>query len=98
MAFEFLRSESSASPIEKEIEATNGVTYNHGCLVSYDPTTGKGVTTTAKPEFVYSGKDVVASTGDKLACVVVLPEYEFETLLSASGALWLAAFVFFSNC
>ena len=86
MAFEFLRSENSASPIEKEIEATNGVTYKHGCLVSYDSTTGKAVTTTAKPEFVYAGKDTVAKTGDKLACIVCFPEYEWETLLSASGS------------
>ena len=86
MAFEFLRSESSATPIEKEIEATNATTYNHGCLVNYDPTTGKAITTTGTPEFIYTGKDIVAKTGDKLACVVVLPEYEFETLLSASGS------------
>ena len=86
MAFEFFRSENSASPIEKEIEATNGVTYKHGCLVSYDGSTGKAVTTTAKPEFVYSGKDIVAKTGDKLACTVVFPEYEWETMLSASGS------------
>ena len=52
MAFEFLRSENSASPIEKEVEATNATTYKHGCLVNYDPTTGKAITTTGKPEFV----------------------------------------------
>ena len=86
MAFEFLRSESSATPIEKEIEATNGVTYNHGCLVAFDGSTGKAVTTTGNPEFVYNGKDTVAKTGDKLACTVVLPEYEWETMLSASGS------------
>jgi len=88
MAFEFLRSENSASPIEKEIEATNGTTYNHGCLVSFDASTGKAVVTsgTTKPEFVYAGKDITAKTGDKLACVVVLPEYEFETMLSATCA------------
>ena len=86
MAFEFLRSENSASPIEKEVEATNATTYNHGCLVNYDPSTGKAITTTGKPEFVYTGKDIVAKTGDKLACVVVFPEYEFETVLSATCA------------
>lgn len=86
MAFEFLRSENSASPIEKEVEATNGVTYTHGCLVAFDGTTGKAVTTTGNPEFVYAGKDIVAKTGDKLACVVCFPEYEWETMLSASGS------------
>ena len=86
MAFEFFRSENSASPIEKEVEATNGTTYNHGCLINYDSTTGKAVTTTGKPEFVYAGKDIVAKTGDKLACVVCFPEYEWETMLSASGS------------
>ena len=29
MAFEFLRAENNASPIEKEIVATNATTYNH---------------------------------------------------------------------
>ena len=85
MAFEFFRSESSASPIEKEIEATNGVTYKHGCLVSYG-SAGTATTTTAKPEFVYVGKDIVAKTGDKLACTVVFPEDEYITYLSASGS------------
>lgn len=87
MAFEFFRSETSASPIEKEIEATNGTTYNHGCLVSYG-TAGTAVVTsgTNKPEFVYTGKDITAKTGDMLACTVVFPEYEWETYLSASGA------------
>ena len=85
MAFEFLRSENSASPIEKEVEATNGVTYEHGCLLVYGAD-GTVTTTTAKPEFVYTGKDIVAKTGDKLAVQVVFPEYEYETMLSASGS------------
>ena len=85
MAFEFLRAENDASPIEKEIEATNGVTYNHGCLVKFGDA-GTATTTTNSPEFVYVGKDIVAKTGDKLAVQVVLPEYEYETMLSASGS------------
>jgi len=85
MAFEFLRAENDAAPIEKEIEATNGVTYNHGCLLVYG-SAGTATTTTAKPEFVYTGKDVIAKTGDKLACVVAFPDYEFATYLSASGS------------
>ena len=86
MAFEFLRSENNASPIEKEIVATNGTTYSHGELVSYG-SAGTAVVTsgTAVPEFVYVGKDITAKTGDVLAVVPVLPEYEFETTLSAAG-------------
>ena len=85
MAFEFLRSENSASPIEKEIVATNGTTYEHGCLLAYG-SDGTAVKTTGKPEFVYAGKEITAKTGDKLACVVAFPEYEWETMLSASGS------------
>lgn len=85
MAFEFFRSENDASPIEKEIEATNGVTYTHGCLLVYG-SAGTATTTTAKPEFVYTGKNTVAKTGDKLAVQVVFPEDEYMTFLSASGA------------
>jgi len=86
MAFEFLRSETSASPIEKEIEATNGTTYTHGCAVSYGSSgTATLVTGTSKPEFIYTGKDITATTGDMLACTVVFPEYEWETYLAATG-------------
>lgn len=91
MAFEFLRSENNASPIEKEIVATNATTYNHGCLVSYG-SAGTAVATsgTAVPEFVYVGKTITAKTGDVLAVVPVLPEYEFETTLSAPGTTLVA--------
>lgn len=85
MAFEFLRAENDASPIEKEIVATNAVTYNHGCLVAFG-TAGTAVTSTGNAEFVYVGKDTVAKTGDVLAVVPVLPEYEFETTFSADGS------------
>lgn len=85
MAFEFLRAENDASPIEKEITATNAVTYEHGCLVAFG-SAGTAVTTTNNAEFVYVGKTTVASTGDKLAVVPVLPEYEFETTFSANAA------------
>lgn len=86
MAFEFFRSENSAAPIEKEVVAKNGVTYNHGCLLVLEGSSGTATTTTNTPEFVYAGKSFVAKTGDKLAVQVVLPEYEWETLLSASGS------------
>lgn len=86
MAFEFIRPENDAAPIEKELVATNGVTFNHGCLVAYGSAgTANAVSGTAKPEYVYAGKDIVAKTGDKIACIPVLPEYEFETTLSAAG-------------
>jgi len=84
MAFEFYKAETDAAPIEKEVVATNGVTYNHGCLLVYG-SAGTVTTTTAQPEFVYTGKTVTAKTGDKLAVNVVLPEYEYITTLSASG-------------
>lgn len=85
MAFEFLRSETSASPIEKEILATNGVTYNHGCVVAYG-SAGTAVTSSTNAEFVYVGKTTTAATGDVLAVVPVLPEYEFETEFSADAS------------
>lgn len=86
MAFEFVRAENNASPIEKEIVATNATTYNHGCLLAYG-SDGTAVVTsgTAVPEFVYAGKTTVAKTGEKLAVIPVFPEYEFETTLSAAG-------------
>lgn len=86
MAFEFYKAEQDVAPIEKEIIATNAVTYKHGCLVSYGSAgTATAVSGTVKPEFVYVGKDITAKTGDVLAVVPVLPEYEFETTLSAAG-------------
>lgn len=85
MAFEFLRAENDASPIEKEIVASNGVTYNHGCLVAYGAA-GTAVTTSTTPEFVYAGKTTTAVTGDKLAVIPILPEYEWETTFSANAA------------
>ena len=86
MAFEFFRAEQDAAPIEKEIVATNGTTYKHGCLVSYGASgTATAVSGTAVPEFVYVGKEITAKTGDILAVIPVLPEYEFETTLSTAG-------------
>lgn len=85
MAFEFIRSENNASPIEKEIIATNGTTYNHGCLVAFG-SAGTAVTSATNAEFVYTGKDTVAKTGDVLAVIPVLPEYEFETTFSADAS------------
>lgn len=86
MAFEFVRSENDASPIEKEIVATNATTYKHGCLLAYGSDgTAVVATGTTKPEFVYEGKEITAKTGDILAVIPAFPEYEFETTLSAAG-------------
>ena len=84
MAFEFFRSENSASPVEKEIPAANGTTYNHGCLLNL--VNGAAAATTGKPEYVYTGKTITAKTGDNLAVQVVFPEDEYMTFLSASGS------------
>lgn len=83
MALEFMRSESSASPIEKELVATNGTEYKYGTLIGYGAA-GTAVTTGA--EYVYVGKDFTAKTGDILACVPVLPEYEWKTEFSADAS------------
>lgn len=85
MAFEFLRAENDASPIEKEIVATNGTTYTHGCLVAFG-SAGTAVTSSTNAEFVYTGKTTVAKTGDILSVIPVLPEYEFETTFSADAS------------
>ena len=85
MAFEFFRSENDASPIEKEIIATNGTTYKHGCLVAFG-SAGTAVTSSTNAEFVYAGKDIVAKTGDKLAVIPVLPEYEWESYPSVDSS------------
>ena len=85
MAFEFLRAENDAAPIEKELVATNGTTYNHGCLLAFG-SAGTAVTTATNAEFVYTGKDTVAKTGEKLAAIPVLPEYEFETVFATTAS------------
>ena len=85
MAFEFLRAENNDSPIEKEIVATNAVTYKHGCLVAFG-SAGTAVTSSTNAEFVYIGKTTVAKTGDILSVIPVLPEYEFETAFSADAS------------
>lgn len=85
MAFEFLRAENNDSPIEKEIVATNATTYKHGCLVAFG-SAGTAVTSSTNAEFVYTGKDTVAKTGDVLSVIPVLPEYEWETTTSADAS------------
>lgn len=83
MALEFMRSESSASPIEKEIPATNGTEYKHGVGLKYG---SAGTAVTGGTEYVYVGKDITAKTGDILAVIPVLPEYEFATQFAADAS------------
>ena len=87
MAFEFLRAENNAAPIEKELVATATTQYKHGCALKYGASSGTAelATGTTKPEYIYAGKDITAAAGDKLAVIPVLPEYEWESSFSAAG-------------
>ena len=86
MAFEFLRAENNAAPIEKELPATATEAYAHGEAVGFSSGTLTKVYGTSKPEFIYVGKDITSAiTGQVINVVPVLPEYEWETTLSASG-------------
>jgi hypothetical protein len=87
MAFEFIRSENSASPIEKELLATATTEYKHGAAIKYGASSGTAelATGTTKPDYIYVGKDFTAAAGDKLACVPVQPNLEFVAPLKASG-------------
>lgn len=87
MAFEFYRAENSAAPIEKELPAKVSAALPHGTAVAFDGANGLApVSGTSKPEFVYVGKDITSAiTGQIINVVPVLPEYEWETTLSASG-------------
>ena len=86
MAFEFLRSENNASPIEKELPATGGEAFAHGEAVKFSSGKLTKESGANKPEFIYVGKAITSAiTGQIINVVPVLPEYEWETTLSASG-------------
>ena len=87
MAFEFLRAENDAAPIEKELVAKTSATLAHGTAVAFDGANGlQPVSGTSKPEFIYVGKDITSAiTGQIINVVPVLPEYEWETTFSASA-------------
>ncbi len=87
MAFEFIRSENSASPIEKELKATATTQYKHGAAIKYGASSGTAeiATGTTKPDYVYVGKDFTAAAGDKIAVVPVQPNLEFVTEFKAAG-------------
>ena len=87
MAFEFLRAENSAAPIEKELPATASEAYAHGEAVKfYNGALTKSYGTDT-PEFIYVGKDITSAvTGQIINVVPVLPEYEWETTFSADAS------------
>lgn len=86
MAFEFLRAENNAAPIEKELPATATEAYVHGETVKFSSGKLTKASGTDKPEFIYVGKNITSAiTGQIINVVPVLPEYEWETTLSASG-------------
>ena len=87
MAFEFLRAENNAAPIEKELPATAAEAYAHGETVKFSSGKLTKASGTDKPEFIYVGKAITSAiTGQIINVVPVLPEYEWETTLSASGS------------
>lgn len=87
MAFEFLRAENNAAPIEKELPATASQGYAHGETVKFSSGALVKASGTDKPEFVYVGKDITSAiTGQIINVVPVLPEYEWETTFSADAS------------
>ena len=87
MAFEFLRAENNAAPIEKELRATAAEAYAHGETVKFSSGKLTKASGTDKPEFVYVGKDITSAvTGQIINVVPVLPEYEWETVFSADAS------------
>lgn len=87
MAFEFLRSENNASPIEKEVVAKAGEAFAHGETVKYSDAGLTKASGTDNPEYVYVGKDIASAvTGQIINVVPVFPEYEWEVQLSADAS------------
>ena len=87
MAFEFLRAENNAAPIEKELPATASEAYAHGETVKFSSGALTKASGTDKPEFVYVGKDITSAiSGQVINVVPVLPEYEWETTFSADAS------------
>ena len=87
MAFEFLRAENNAAPIEKELPATGAEAYAHGETVKFSSGTLTKASGADQPEFIYVGKDIASAvTGQIINVVPVLPEYEWETTFSANAS------------
>lgn len=87
MAFEFLRAENNAAPIEKELPAKAGDAFAHGETVAFSSGVLAKVSGANAPEFVYVGKDIASAvTGQIINVVPVLPEYEWETTFSANAS------------
>lgn len=86
MAFEFLRAENSAAPIEKELVATKNEAYVHGEAVKFYNGTLTKASGADKPEFIYAGKNITSAISGQIINVVpVLPEFEFAAPLSVAG-------------
>ena len=87
MAFEFLRAENNAAPIEKEFPATAAEAYAHGEAVKFSSGKLTKASGTDSPEFIYVGKDITSAITNQIINVVpVLPEYEWETTFSADAS------------
>ena len=87
MAFEFLRAENNAAPIEKELPATASQAYAHGEAVKFSSGALVKASGTDTPEFIYVGKDIASAvSGQVINVVPVLPEYEWETTFSADAS------------
>ena len=87
MAFEFLRAENNAAPIEKEFLATKNEAYAHGEAVKFSSGKLTKASGTDSPEFIYVGKDIASAISTQIINVVpVLPEYEWETTFSADAS------------
>lgn len=91
MAFEFLRAENDAAPIEKELAATASEAYVHGETLKFSSGTLTKASGADAPEFVYAGKDITSAiTGQIINVIPVLPEYEFAAPFSVSGTARVA--------
>lgn len=91
MAFEFLRAENNAAPIEKELPATKNEAYVHGEAVKFYSGTLTKASGADQPEFIYAGKDIASAISGQIINVVpVLPEYEFEAPFSTTGTARVA--------
>lgn len=87
MAFEFLRAENNAAPIEKELVATKNEAYVHGEAVKFSSGKLTKASGADNPEFIYVGKDITSAISNQIINVVpVLPEYEWETEFSTDAS------------
>ena len=87
MAFEFLRAENNAAPIEKELVATTSEAFAHGEAVKFSSGKLTKASGADAPEFIYVGKDIASAISGQIINVVpVCPEYEWETSFSTNAS------------